>query len=112
MYRKALDELKEWKVSSGRKPLILKGGRQVGKTWLMKEFGKECYKKTFYFSFDKEESLHDIFKVNKDPYRIIETLGTIREDKILPEEHLIIFDEIQECPEALNTLKYFNEEAN
>ena len=112
MYRKALDELKDWKVSSGRKPLILKGARQVGKTWLMKEFGKECYKKTFYFSFDKEESLHDIFKVNKDPYRIIESLGTIREDKILPEEHLIIFDEIQECPEALNTLKYFNEEAN
>ena len=111
MYRKALDELKEWKASSGRKPLILKGARQVGKTWLMKEFGKECYKKTFYFSFDKEESLHDIFKVNKDPYRVIESLGTIREDKILPEEHLIIFDEIQECPEALNTLKYFNEEA-
>lgn len=112
MYRKAFEELKEWKASAGRKPLILKGARQVGKTWLMKEFGKECYKKIFYFSFDREESLHDIFKINKDPYRIIESLGTIREDKILPEEHLIIFDEIQECPEALNALKYFNEEAN
>ena len=78
----------------------------------MKEFGRRKYKKTFYFSFDKEESLHEIFKVNKEPHRIIEILGTIRGDKILPKEDLIIFDEVQECPEALNSLKYFNEEAN
>lgn len=112
MERKALKKMEEWKNSSLRKPLVLKGARQVGKTWLMKEFGTRNYKKTFYFSFDKEESLHEIFKVNKDPRRIIEILGTIRGDKILPEEDLIIFDEVQECSEALNSLKYFNEEAN
>ncbi len=112
MERNALQKLSEWKASPRRKPLVLKGARQVGKTWLMKEFGKRCYKKTFYFSFDTETSLHEIFKVNKDPHRIVEILGTIRGDKILPEEHLIIFDEVQECPEALNSLKYFNEEAN
>ena len=112
MERKALQKMEEWKNSSHRKPLVLKGARQVGKTWLMKEFGRRKYKKTFYFSFDKEESLHEIFKVNKEPHRIIEILGTIRGDKILPEEDLIIFDEVQECPEALNSLKYFNEEAN
>ena len=107
-----MQKMEEWKNSSHRKPLVLKGARQVGKTWLMKEFGRRNYKKTFYFSFDKEESLHEIFKVNKEPHRIIEILGTIRGDKILPEEDLIIFDEVQECPEALNSLKYFNEEAN
>ena len=112
MERIALQKLIEWKSSSRRKPLILKGARQVGKTWLMKEFGNRYYKKTFYFSFDTEISLHEIFKINKDPYRIVEILGSIRGDKILPEEHLIIFDEVQECPEALNTLKYFNEDAN
>ena len=112
MYRKAFENLKEWKSSSQRKPLVLKGARQVGKTWLMKEFGKQFYKKTFYFSFDKEDGLQEIFKINKDPKRIIDLLGVIKNDKILAKEHLIIFDEIQECPEALNTLKYFNEEAN
>ena len=112
MERNAIQKLLEWKTSSRRKPLVLKGARQVGKTWLMKEFGKRYYTKTFYFSFDAEISLHEIFKVNKDPRRIVEILGTIRGDKILPGEHLIIFDEIQECAEALNSLKYFNEDAN
>lgn len=112
MERSALQKLVEWKESSRRKPLVLKGARQVGKTWLMKEFGKRYYKKAFYFSFDVEINLHEVFKVNKNPHRIVEILGSIRGDKILPEEHLIIFDEVQECPEALNTLKYFNEDAN
>ena len=112
MERSALQKLVEWKESSRRKPLVLKGARQVGKTWLMKEFGKRYYKKAFYFSFDAEINLHEVFKVNKNPHRIVEILGSIRGDKILPEEHLIIFDEVQECPEALNTLKYFNEDAN
>lgn len=112
MYRKPLQKMIEWKSSANRKPLVLKGARQVGKTWLMKEFGLKCYDKTFYFSFDKEEELNEIFKSNKDPARIIELLGTIRNDKILPQKHLIIFDEVQECSEALNSLKYFNEEAN
>lgn len=112
MYRKALKKLADWKKSPRRKPLVLKGARQVGKTWLMKEFGKRFYKKTFYFSFDKEEALGEIFKANKNPRRIIELLGVIRNDKILAGAHLIIFDEVQECPDALNSLKYFNEEAN
>ena len=112
MQRKALTQLLEWKNSSRRKPLILKGTRQVGKTWLMKEFGRLNYEKTFYFSFEKEEELSNIFEKNKDPFRIIDQLGTIYNDKIEPEKHLIIFDEIQECPKALNSLKYFNEEAN
>ena len=112
MQRKALTQLLEWKNSSRRKPLILKGTRQVGKTWLMKEFGRLNYEKTFYFSFEKEEELSNIFEKNKDPFRIIDQLGIIYNDKIEPEKHLIIFDEIQECPKALNSLKYFNEEAN
>lgn len=112
MYRKALEKMAEWKTSLRRKPLVLKGARQVGKTWLMKEFGKENYEKTFYFSFDKEEELKSIFTTNKDPHRIIELLGIIKNDRILPEKHLLIFDEIQECPEALNSLKYFDEEAS
>ena len=112
MQRKALAQLLEWKISSRRKPLILKGARQVGKTWLMKEFGRLNYEKTFYFSFEKEEELSVIFEKNKNPLRIINLLGTIYNDKIEPEKHLIIFDEIQECPKALNSLKYFNEEAN
>lgn len=112
MYRKALKQLADWKNSSRRKPLVLKGARQVGKTWLMKEFGKQNYEKTFYFSFDKETELSSIFETNKDPNRIISLLSTIRNDKIECKKHLVIFDEIQECPAALNALKYFNEEAN
>ena len=112
MRRKALAQLLDWKKSPRRKPLILKGARQVGKTWLMKEFGRLNYEKTFYFSFEREEELFHIFEKNKDPLRIIDQLGTIYNDKIEPENHLIIFDEIQECPKALNSLKYFNEEAN
>ena len=112
MQRKALQQLVEWKNSPRRKPLIVKGARQVGKTWLMKEFGRLYYEKTFYFSFDKEEELSSIFKKDKDPARIVDRLGTISNDRIEPEKHLIIFDEIQECPNALNSLKYFNEEAN
>ncbi|MBO5352806.1 MAG: ATP-binding protein [Lachnospiraceae bacterium] len=111
MERNALLELKKWKQSEDRKPLILKGARQVGKTWLMKQFGKECYEDYFYFNFDEEEALVSIFQNNKDPFRIIELLGMIQGKKIEPEKHLIIFDEVQECPEALNSLKYFCEKA-
>ena len=69
MYRKAIEQLKAWKDSTHRKPLVLKGARQVGKTWLMNELGSSCYEKTFYFNFDKEEVLKDIFKNNKNPVR-------------------------------------------
>ena len=112
MYRKALMKLAQWKSSSHRKPLVLRGARQVGKTWLMKEFGRLNYKKTFYFSFENDSELAKIFATNKDPYRIISLLGTIKNSKIEKEKHLIIFDEIQECPNALNSLKYFCEDAN
>lgn len=92
--------------------MVLKGARQVGKTWLMKEFGQSCYQHTVYFNFDEEDELKSIFETNKNPQRIIELLSLIAGEKILPGETLIIFDEIQECPEALNALKYFKEKAN
>lgn len=112
MERKAIQELLAWKNSTDRKPLVLKGARQVGKTWLMKEFGKNYYKSHVYFNFDEEDELKSIFEANKNPQRIIELLSLIAGVKIEPERTLIIFDEIQECPEALNALKYFKEKAN
>lgn len=112
MRRNALELLKRWKTSEDRKPMVLKGARQIGKTWLMKEFGQSCYQHTVYFNFDEEDELKSIFETNKNPQRIIELLSLIAGEKILPGETLIIFDEIQECPEALNALKYFKEKAN
>jgi predicted AAA+ superfamily ATPase len=112
MKRNAINDLIKWKSSEERKPMVLKGARQSGKTWLMKEFGKNFYKSTAYFNFDEEEELKSIFESNKNPQRIIELLSLIEGKKILPEETLIIFDEIQECPSALNTLKYFKEKTN
>jgi len=111
MDRFSLQDLIRWKVSADRKPLILKGARQVGKTWLMKEFGRTQYKNFAYFNFDEEEELKSIFVANKNPERIVELLSLISGMKIAPEDTLIIFDEIQECPEALNSLKYFKEKA-
>lgn len=92
--------------------MVLRGARQVGKTWLMKEFGQNYYDNYVYFNFDEEDELKSIFETNKNPNRIIELLSMISDEKIEPEKTLIIFDEIQECPEALNTLKYFKEKAN
>lgn len=100
-----------WKDSEERKPLVLKGARQVGKTWLMKEFGENCYEHFVYFNFDEEDALKSIFDTNKNPERLIELLSMIAGEKILPGETLIAFDEIQECPAALNALKYFKEKA-
>ncbi|MDD6034822.1 MAG: AAA family ATPase [Lachnospiraceae bacterium] len=112
MERDALQSLINWKSDSSRKPMVLKGARQVGKTWLMKEFGKKYYKNCVYFNFDEEDELKSVFDTNKNPHRIIELLSLICNEKILPAETLIIFDEIQECPSALNSLKYFKEKAN
>ena len=112
MKRNAIGALAAWKASEDRKPMVLKGARQVGKTWLMKEFGRVYYKNYVYFNFDEEEELKSIFETNKNPARLIELLSLISGEKILSEETLIIFDEIQECPEALNSLKYFKEKAN
>lgn len=112
MKRNALQVLINWKSDDERKPMVLKGARQVGKTWLMKEFGRTCYDSYVYFNFDEEDELKSIFEANKNPHRIIELLSLIAGKKILPGKTLIIFDEIQECPEALNGLKYFKEKAN
>lgn len=92
--------------------MVLKGARQVGKTWLMKEFGTSCYENYVYFNFDEEDELKSIFEINKNPLRIVELLSLIAGRKIIPGKTLIIFDEIQECPAALNSLKYFKENAN
>ena len=110
--RNAIQDLINWKSSEERKPMVLKGARQVGKTWLMKEFGRNCYDSFAYFNFDEEDELKSIFETNKNPQRIIELLSMIGGEKIQPGKTLVIFDEIQECPEALNTLKYFREKAN
>lgn len=112
MKRNAILKLVQWKNSPERKPMVLRGARQVGKTWLMKEFGQNYYDNYVYFNFDEEDELKSIFETNKNPHRIIELLSMISDEKIEPEKALIIFDEIQECPEALNTLKYFKEKAN
>ena len=111
MRRTAIEDLLKWKNSKNRKPMILKGARQVGKTWIMREFGREYYKNTVYFNFDEEEALKSVFESNKNPERIVELLSMIAGTKIEQGETLLIFDEVQECPEALNSLKYFHEKA-
>ena len=112
MKRFIIEKLVEWKNSKYRKPLILKGARQIGKTYILKEFGKEYYEGVAYFNFDHDEDLYYIVENTKEPKRILEQLSFIYGKAILPGKTLIIFDEIQECPNALNSLKYFQEEAN
>lgn len=112
MKRFILDKLIKWKDSKYRKPLILKGARQIGKTYILKQFGEENYEGVAYFNFDHDEDLYNLFNKTKDPKRILEQLAFIYGKAIVPEKTLIIFDEIQECSDALNSLKYFQEEAN
>ena len=112
MKRFILEQLVRWKESKYRKPLILRGARQIGKTYILKEFGKEYYEGVAYFNFDHDKNLYNLFENTKDPQRILEQLSFVYGKAILPEKTLIIFDEIQECPDALNSLKYFQEEAN
>ena len=112
LQRFILKKLIEWKESKYRKPLILKGARQVGKTYILKQFGKENYEGVAYFNFDHDEDLYNLFENTKDPKRILEQLAFIYGKAIIPGKTLIIFDEIQECPNALNSLKYFYEEAD
>lgn len=111
MERLILQELTEWKQSKYRKPLILKGVRQSGKTWALLEFGKRNYDNTAYFNFDEQPELKDFFESTKDVKRIIQNLSMAGGIPIQPKNTLIIFDEIQECNNALNTLKYFCENA-
>jgi predicted AAA+ superfamily ATPase len=103
--------LQNWKASPGRKPLILYGARQVGKTWLLNEFGKNEYKNVFYFIFDTEPEVHKYFENSIAPDRIIARLEDHFRKKIVQEDTLLIFDEIQECQRAKDSLKYFNEDA-
>jgi len=110
--RNAIHTLLQWKVRKDRKPLVLRGARQVGKTWLMKEFGKSHYSNSVYFNFDEDDALTSIFETNKNPHRIVELLSIVAGERIEPHTTLLIFDEIQECPAALNALKYFKEKAN
>ena len=100
MERTVIRKMIEWKNSDCRKPMILKGARQVGKTWIMKEFGRKYYENYTYFNFDEEDSLASIFEENKNPHRIVELLSLICGERIVPGETLIILDEIQECPQA------------
>ena len=109
MKRLILSQLILWKKSTQRKPLILKGVRQVGKTWLLKEFGKQHYENTAYFNFDEQSELKQYFEMTKDVQRILQHLSLINGAHIIPGKTLIIFDEIQECNAALNALKYFYE---
>ena len=112
MQRFIMDKLIKWKNSKTRKPLILKGARQVGKTYILRQFGNENYEDIAYFNFDHDKDLYNLFENTKAPKRILEQLAFIYGKAILPEKTLIFFDEIQECPNALNSLKYFQEEAN
>lgn len=111
MYRYKMEELKRWKDSPNRKPLIIRGARQVGKTWLMKEFGRENYEKCAYINFDDNTRMNNLFEEDFDIDRIIQGLKIESGVNIEPENTLIIFDEIQETPKALKALKYFYENA-
>ena len=104
-------DLLKWKAKKNRKPLLLQGARQVGKTWLLKQFGNNEYKNVAYFNFDEQPELKQFFEISKNPKRIIDNLSIVVGNAITPENTLIIFDEIQECNEALNSLKYFKENA-
>lgn len=111
MYRIAIEKLLKWKESKYRKPLIIEGARQVGKTWLMKEFGRQAYADTVYINFDSNSRMADLFASDLDTDRLIMGLELYAGQKINPDNTLLIFDEVQEVPRALASLKYFYENA-
>ena len=111
MQRTIMAELIRWKTKRNRKPLLLKGARQVGKTWLMKEFGSKCFKNTAYLNFDSGGRVSRIFNEDYDIRRILQLINIETGVKVEPQETLIIFDEIQEVPRAISALKYFCENA-
>ena len=111
MKRNALQHLCDWKKSSRRKPLIIRGARQVGKTWLMKEFGKKNFKNSVYINFDSNPEMAALFEGSLDVPRLISGLQIYAGEKIVPQKTLLIFDEVQEVPRALTSLKYFCEDA-
>ena len=109
--RDIINLFKAWKEAPDRKPILLKGARQIGKTWAMESFGKECFKYCVKFDFDRQPELKSLFEITKDPKRLIKELTLYCEQPIIAGETLVIFDEIQECEEAFNSLKYFCDEA-
>lgn len=109
--RNIIDSLKEWKGASNRKPVLLMGARQTGKTWVMETFGKEYFDYCAKFDFDRQPELKSVFKTSKNPDRILKELALFCTVPLIAGKTLIIFDEIQECEEALNSLKYFCEDA-
>ena len=111
MYRYAIENLYKWKEKKNRKPLVIQGARQVGKTWLMKEFGEKAYKNTVYINFDSNSSMKDLFETDFDIERLIMGIEIYSGTKIDYKNTLIIFDEIQEVPKAISSLKYFYENA-
>lgn len=111
MYRYAMENLREWKNRKNRKPLIIEGARQVGKTWLMKEFGRQEYTNTVYINFDSNSRMAELFSADLDISRILRGIEIYTGKKINSEDTLIIFDEVQEVPKALSSLKYFYEDA-
>ncbi|MDR1570508.1 MAG: ATP-binding protein [Oscillospiraceae bacterium] len=111
MYRAAIEQLYKWKEKNNRKPLIIRGARQVGKTWLMKAFGASAYAHTVYVSFDNNRLMRELFSADLDVARLVTGIELYAGHKINPENTLIIFDEIQEVPQALTSLKYFDENA-
>ena len=111
MKRFLMEDLLKWKNKAHRKPLIIRGARQVGKTWIMKEFGKLHYKNTVYINFDNNERMKQVFSIDMDIKRIISSLKIEAGKNIDPKDTLLIFDEVQEVPQALSSLKYFYENA-
>ncbi|MCD7733238.1 MAG: ATP-binding protein [Oscillospiraceae bacterium] len=111
MYRSAIEKLMKWKDSKSRKPLIVEGARQVGKTWLMKEFGRVAYDETVYINFDSNSRMAELFASDLNTERLIIGIELYCGQKISPENTLLIFDEVQEVPRALSSLKYFCEDA-
>ena len=111
MYRFAIEKLLKWKQSKRRKPLIIEGARQVGKTWLMKEFGRQAYADTIYINFDSNSRMAELFASDLDTERLLMGLELYVGRKIDPVDSLLIFDEVQEVPRALTSLKYFYENA-
>lgn len=109
--RDVTQQLLAWKNSSDRKPLIVRGARQIGKSWAVEDFGKQYYEHLAVFNFDRKRELAEVFGKTKEPSRLIHELAFFTEVPLLPEKTLLFFDEIQECKEALNALKYFCEDA-
>src|SRR3990172_7280538 len=110
MKRNLSSDLESWKVSPGRKPLLLRGARQVGKTWLLKAFGETSFPQFHYLNFEEDERLARIFEQDLRPQRILDELRFYLDRSLDPRADLVVFDEIQRCPRALTSLKYFAEE--